>query len=43
MAKKLVKTIRCSSAGMFAAMFVIMVAYHLPQIPGNSGWDVNGK
>ena len=20
-----------------------MVVYHLPQIPGNSGWDVNGK
>ena len=19
------------------------VVYHLPQIPGNSGWDVNGK
>ena len=19
------------------------VAYHLPQIPGDSGWDVNGK
>ena len=21
----------------------IMVVYHLPQIPGNFGWDVNGK
>ena len=20
-----------------------LVVYHLPQIPGNSGWDVNGK
>ena len=20
-----------------------MVVYHLPQIPGNSGWNVNGK
>ena len=20
-----------------------MVVYHLPQIPGNSGWDVNDK
>ena len=20
-----------------------VVVYHLPQIPGNSGWDVNGK
>ena len=27
-------------------IFIILftgVVYHLPQIPGNSGWDVNGK
>ena len=24
-------------------MSEILVVYHLPQIPGNSAWDVNGK
>ena len=23
--------------------WTLKVVYHLPQIPGNSGWDVNGK
>ena len=24
-------------------VLILLVVYHLPQIPGNSGWDVNGK
>ena len=26
-----------------ASEVVTWVVYHLPPIPGNSGWDVNGK
>ena len=35
-------TCRLSAWVIFIILFTGVV-YHLPQIPGNSGWDVNGK
>ena len=29
--------------GKWCQWSTIQVVYHLPQIPGNSGWDVNGN
>ena len=31
------------SSGLPRVPQVLKVVYHLPQIPGNFGWDVNGK